>query len=159
LLFDVRDGVATVTLNRPAVLNALTAAMVTGLTTALRDWAGDERVRTIVLAGAGERGLCAGGDVRLLYEQAARCPAAALRFWREEYDLIALIARLPTPYVALMNGVVMGGGVGISAHGRHRVVNETSRVAMPEVGIGFTPTSAGPGCSPMPPANWVRISH
>jgi enoyl-CoA hydratase len=143
VLLGVRDGVATMTLNRPRALNALTRDMVRAMARALAGWARDPAVRTIVLTGAGERGLCAGGDVRLLFEQAARCPAGARAFWRDEYRLIASIARLPVPYVALMGGIVMGGGVGLSAHGRHRVVCETSRVALPEVGLGFPPDVGG----------------
>jgi enoyl-CoA hydratase len=143
VLLDVRDGVATITLNRPRALNALTRDMVAVMARALAAWRRDPAIATIVLAGAGERGLCAGGDVRLLFEQAASRPADALAFWRDEYRLIASVARLRRPYVALMHGIVMGGGVGLSAHGRHRVVCETSRVAMPEVGIGFPPDVGG----------------
>jgi enoyl-CoA hydratase len=145
VLFDVRDGVATVTLSRPDALNALTSGMIAAMTATLAGWAREAGIRAVVLAGAGQRGLCAGGDVRLLFEQAADAGrhAEAREFWRAEYQLIALIARLPVPYVALMHGIVMGGGIGISAHGRHRVVTETSRLAMPEVSIGFIPDVGG----------------
>jgi enoyl-CoA hydratase len=143
VLFDVRDGVATVTLNRPSSLNALTREMISEISGMLARWAEDPAVQVIVITGAGERGLCAGGDVRHLFEQAVTRPAAAREFWRTEYSLVAFIAGLSVPFVALMNGIVMGGGLGVSAHGRYRVVTETSRVAMPEVAIGFTPDVGG----------------
>jgi enoyl-CoA hydratase/carnithine racemase len=144
VLFDVRDGVAAITLNRPGALNALTSGMVAAMTGTLAGWAMDPGIKAVVLAGAGQRGLCAGGDVRLLFEQATTGRHAEAReFWRAEYLLIAFVARLRVPYVALMHGIVMGGGIGISAHGRHRVVTETSRLALPEVGIGFTPDVGG----------------
>ncbi|CAM5650757.1 putative enoyl-CoA hydratase [Streptomyces avidinii] len=136
-----------VTLNRPEALNALTHAMVLGIDGALTAWEDDPAVETVVLAGAGERGLCAGGDIRAIYEDAragaASGPRASADFWRDEYRLNARIARYPKTYVALMDGIVMGGGVGVSAHGRVRIVTERSKVAMPETGIGFVPDVGG----------------
>jgi enoyl-CoA hydratase/carnithine racemase len=128
-----------ITLNRPKALNALTLDMAVAMTAFLRSWATDPGVGTVLLDGAGERGLCAGGDIRALYD-AARCgnPLPA-QFWSTEYHLNVLIARYPKPVIAVMDGVVMGGGVGISAHASHRVVTERSAVALPEVGIGFFP--------------------
>ena len=107
---------------------------------ALDAWAGDPAVTRIVVTGAGERAFCAGGDIRHLYDlgQAGR-HEEALRFWREEYALNVRIKRYPKPYVALIDGIVMGGGVGISLHGSHRVAGERYLFAMPEVGIGFFP--------------------
>jgi enoyl-CoA hydratase len=109
----------------------------------LRDWEYDDGVRAVVLAGASERGLCAGGDVVAIYHSARADGIEARRFWRDEYLLNAYIARYPKPYVALMDGIVMGGGVGVAAHARIRVVTDRSKIAMPEVGIGFVPDVGG----------------
>ncbi|MFJ3434419.1 enoyl-CoA hydratase/isomerase family protein [Streptomyces cyaneofuscatus] len=136
-----RTGVLT--LNRPKALNALTHAMVETLAVALDRWEHDPEVATVVITGAGERGLCAGGDIRSIYEDARVGGKASAAFWRDEYRLNARIARYPKPYVAVMDGIVMGGGVGISAHGSVRIVTERSKVAMPETGIGFVPDVGG----------------
>jgi enoyl-CoA hydratase len=129
-----------ITLNRPQALNALTLGMVRGMRRALDAWADDPAVTRVVVVGAGEKAFCAGGDIRRLYElgKAGR-QAEALTFWREEYELNILIKRYPKPYVALIDGIVMGGGVGVSLHGSHRVAGERYLFAMPEVGIGFFP--------------------
>ncbi|MFD5764759.1 enoyl-CoA hydratase/isomerase family protein [Streptomyces sp. NPDC127049] len=132
-----------VTLNRPKALNALTHPMVLRIEEALTAWADDPRVEVVVIDGAGDRGLCAGGDIRAIHEDARTGGTASADFWRDEYRLNALIARYPKPYVALMDGIVMGGGVGVSAHGSVRIVTERSRVAMPETGIGFVPDVGG----------------
>ncbi|WP_137991408.1 enoyl-CoA hydratase/isomerase family protein [Streptomyces vilmorinianum] len=131
------------TLNRPRAINALTHAMVRRIDEALTAWEGDPAVETVVIEGAGERGLCAGGDIRAIHDDARAGGTASVDFWRDEYRLNARIARFPKPYVALMDGIVMGGGVGVSAHGSVRVVTERSRVAMPETGIGFVPDVGG----------------
>ncbi|MFI9387482.1 enoyl-CoA hydratase/isomerase family protein [Kutzneria sp. NPDC052558] len=141
--FLVRSGIGRITLNRPKALNALTHAMVKAISAQLDRWRDDPAVRAVVIEGAGERGLCAGGDIRSIYEDAKAGGAESLTFWADEYRLNAQIARYPKPYVAIMDGLVMGGGVGVSAHGSHRVVTERSRVAMPEVGIGFIPDVGG----------------
>lgn len=132
------------TLNRPAALNALNHPMVRRIDRALTDWERDPAVGTVVVSGAGERGLCAGGDIRAIHRDLSTGggPETAA-FWRDEYLLNARIARYPKPYVALMDGIVMGGGIGISAHGSVRVVTERSRLAMPETGIGFVPDVGG----------------
>ncbi|MBC3986560.1 enoyl-CoA hydratase/isomerase family protein [Streptomyces sp. AC536] len=143
VLTRVRGRSATLTLNRPKALNSLSHAMVRALDAALTAWEHDDAVRTVVIEGAGERGLCAGGDIRAIYEDARAGGTASRAFWRDEYVLNAHIARYPKPYVALMDGIVMGGGVGVSAHGGVRVVTERSTVAMPEVGIGFVPDVGG----------------
>jgi enoyl-CoA hydratase len=127
------------TLNRPKALNALTLDMAMTMTTYLRAWAGDEAVGAVLIDGAGERGLCAGGDLRALYDAAKAKDSLPEKFWATEYHLDVLIARYPKPVVAIMDGVVMGGGVGISAHAAHRVVTERSSIAMPEVSIGYFP--------------------
>ncbi|MFK0145560.1 enoyl-CoA hydratase/isomerase family protein [Streptomyces griseus] len=136
-----RTGV--VTLNRPKALNALTRTMVETIAAALDRWEHDHGVATVVITGAGERGLCAGGDIRSIHEDAKAGGKASAAFWRDEYRLNARIARYPKPYVAVMDGIVMGGGVGVSAHGSVRIVTERSGVAMPETGIGFVPDVGG----------------
>ncbi|MFC8511144.1 enoyl-CoA hydratase/isomerase family protein [Streptomyces sp. NPDC057131] len=131
------------TLNRPRAINALTHAMVRTLDAALTAWEHDPAVETVVIRGAGERGLCAGGDIRAIHDDARAGGTATVAFWRDEYRLNARIARYPKPYVAFMDGIVMGGGVGVSAHGSVRIVTERSRIAMPETGIGFVPDVGG----------------
>ncbi|BBX95337.1 3-hydroxyisobutyryl-CoA hydrolase [Mycobacterium lacus] len=131
------------TLNRPKAINSLTQTMVDRLSTILDRWERDDGVHTVVLSGAGERGLCAGGDVVAVYHSARKDGVDARRFWRAEYQLNGQIGRFAKPYVALMDGIVMGGGVGVSAHGNTRVVTDTAKVAMPEVGIGFIPDVGG----------------
>jgi enoyl-CoA hydratase len=140
-----RDGaLGRITLNRPAAINALTLDMVRLIDAALDGFERDAAVRCVLLDGAGERGLCAGGDIVALHDAAkAGEPALPQAFWREEYRLNARIARFPKPFVAIMDGVVMGGGVGLSAHASHRVATERLTIAMPEVGIGFAPDVGG----------------
>ncbi|NUL01929.1 enoyl-CoA hydratase/isomerase family protein [Streptomyces lunaelactis] len=132
-----------ITLNRPQALNALTHAMVRRIDTALAAWERDDAVSVVVVSGAGERGLCAGGDIRAIHADARAGGRESAAFWRDEYRLNARIARYSKPYVALMDGIVMGGGVGVSAHGDVRIVTERSNLAMPETGIGFVPDVGG----------------
>jgi len=129
-----------ITLNRPQALNAITLDMADTMTALLRAWADDPAVGAILLDGAGGRAFAAGGDIRALYD-AAKSGDKKLpeKFWATEYRLDVLIARYPKPVIALMDGVVMGGGVGLSAHASHRIVTERSSVAMPEVAIGYFP--------------------
>lgn len=144
VLFHTAGRAAHITLNRPKALNALDHEMVRRIDAALTAWERDPAVRTVVLTGAGERGLCAGGDIRAIHDDARDGDGtASAAFWRDEYRLNARIAHYPKPYVALMDGIVMGGGVGLSAHGGVRVVTERSQVAMPETGIGFVPDVGG----------------
>lgn len=143
ILARVDGGVGFLTLNRPKALNSLTHTMVAALDTTLTAWSDDDTVRAVVVHGAGERGLCAGGDVVAIYHSAKAGGADARQFWFDEYRLNARIGRYPKPYVAYMDGIVMGGGVGVSAHGNVRVVTDTSKIAMPEVGIGFIPDVGG----------------
>lgn len=143
VLTEVEGSVGLITLNRPKAINSLNQQMVDALTAVLTDWADDDAVRAVVLSGAGERGLCAGGDVVSIYHSARKDGVEARRFWRDEYLLNAQIAEFAKPYVALMDGIVMGGGVGVSAHANTRVVTDTSKIAMPEVGIGFIPDVGG----------------
>ncbi|MFC8127401.1 enoyl-CoA hydratase/isomerase family protein [Streptomyces sp. NPDC057302] len=143
VLLRTEGHAAHLTLNRPQALNALTHAMVRRVDDALTAWESDPAVHTVIIQGAGGRGLCAGGDIRSIYEDARAGTTASADFWRDEYRLNARIARYPKPYVALMDGIVMGGGVGVSAHGDVRIVTERSRIAMPETGIGFVPDVGG----------------
>ena len=133
-----------VTLNRPKALNAITHEMVHALSVQLDLWAHDDAVTRVIVTANGDRAFCAGGDIRALYElgKAGR-QEEALRFFREEYVLNAKIKRYRKPYISLIDGIVMGGGVGISIHGSHRVAGERFALAMPEVGIGFFPDVGG----------------
>jgi enoyl-CoA hydratase len=139
-----REGaVGVIRLNRPKAINAMTLEMSLGIDAALDQFEADSTVALVLLEGAGERGLCAGGDIRGLYESSRAGGDLGKVFWRQEYIMNARIAKFPKPYVAFMDGLVMGGGVGISAHGSHRVVTERTRLAMPEVGLGFFPDVGG----------------
>jgi enoyl-CoA hydratase len=143
VLARVEDGVGLVTLNRPKAINSLNQTMVTALSAILTDWARDDGVRAVVLDGAGDRGLCAGGDVVAIYHSARADGSAARKFWYDEYLLNAQIGRFPKPYISLMDGIVMGGGVGVGAHANVRLVTDKTKMAMPEVGIGFIPDVGG----------------
>ncbi|MCW2649956.1 MAG: echA9 [Mycobacterium sp.] len=139
----IDGGVGFLTLNRPKSINSLTHPMVTTMRRLLSEWEHDDDVRAVVLSGAGERGLCAGGDVVAIYHSARSDGVEARRFWRDEYLLNGYIGSYPKPYVSLMDGIVMGGGVGVGAHANTRVVTDTSKIGMPEVGIGFVPDVGG----------------
>lgn len=139
-----REGRAgRITMNRPKALNALTYAMVGRIWNALVAWRDDPAVELVLLDGAGDRALCAGGDVRSLYDSRTQGSGFARAFWRDEYRLNALIGHYPKPYVAIQDGIVMGGGIGLSGHAAHRIVTERSRLAMPETGIGLIPDVGG----------------
>jgi enoyl-CoA hydratase len=130
-------------LNRPKAINAVTLEMFRDVDKALDQFEADPAVAVILLEGAGERGLCAGGDIRALWESSKVRGDLGKILWREEYILNARIAKFPKPYVAFMDGIVMGGGVGLSAHSSHRVATERTKLAMPEVGLGFFPDVGG----------------
>ncbi len=131
-------------LNRPRALNALTHNMVKLIHAALDEWADDDTVQTVLLTGSGDRALCAGGDIVSLYKDAKDGDGrASAAFWADEYRLNARIASYPKPYVAFMDGVVLGGGIGLSAHASHRIVTERSSLGLPETGIGFIPDVGG----------------
>jgi enoyl-CoA hydratase len=144
VLFSVQAGIGRITLNRPKALNALTHDMIRAIDAQLVEWANDASVSLVLLDGTGERGLCAGGDIRALYEdaKAGRLQGPA-DFFRDEYRLNARIARYAKPFVVFMDGIVMGGGIGLASHAAHRVVTPRSMLAMPEVGIGFIPDVGG----------------
>ncbi|MGH3958286.1 enoyl-CoA hydratase/isomerase family protein [Mycobacterium sp.] len=143
ILSRVDNGIGFVTLNRPKAINSLNQNMVNVLSAVLTEWERDDAVRAVVLSGAGDRGLCAGGDVVAIYHSARADGVAARRFWYDEYLLNAQIGRFGKPYVSLMDGIVMGGGVGVGSHANIRVVTDTTKMAMPEVGIGFIPDVGG----------------
>jgi enoyl-CoA hydratase len=135
-----REGsLGRIRLNRPKALNSLTLAMIRALAETLGAYEGDPDIAMVAIDGAGERGFCAGGDIRAIHDSGKAGGEAAKIFFREEYALNARIAAYQKPYVALMDGITMGGGVGLSAHGGHRLVTERTRLAMPETGIGFFP--------------------
>ena len=143
-----RGHLGHLVLNRPKSINALTHSMVITIAAALEKWESDDSVATVLISGAGDRGLCAGGDIIAIYTDAIGTDekvggAASASFWADEYALNAHIARYSKPYVAFMDGVVLGGGVGVSAHGSFRVVTERTRLGMPETGIGFVPDVGG----------------
>ncbi|WLQ38658.1 enoyl-CoA hydratase/isomerase family protein [Streptomyces laculatispora] len=143
VLLHTEGRIRHITLNRPRALNALNHSMVQRMTEALDAAEQADAIAAVLLTGAGERGLCAGGDIRAIRDDALAGGGTARDFWRDEYRLNARIARFPKPYVAIMDGIVMGGGVGVSAHGSIRIVTERSRIAMPETGIGFVPDVGG----------------
>jgi len=136
-------------LNRPKALNALNHGMVLAIDQALDQFSADPGIAAVLLTGEGERGLCAGGDLRGLYE--SRGNAFAEAFWRDEYRLDARIADYEKPFVAVMDGITMGGGVGLAGHAAHRIVTERSRIAMPETGIGYLPDVGGTWLLPRAP--------
>jgi enoyl-CoA hydratase len=139
VIVERRGSAGIVRLNRQKALNSLTLQMVRVIAAALEAFAADSGVASIVVLGEGERGFCAGGDIRAIYRSGKEGTDEAAAFWREEFRLNYAIATYPKPYVALMDGITMGGGVGLSAHGSHRVVTERTRLAMPETGIGYFP--------------------
>jgi enoyl-CoA hydratase len=130
-------------LNRPKAINAVTLEMFHDIDKALDAFEADPAIAVIVLEGAGERGLCAGGDIRSLWESSKVKGDLGKILWRDEYILNARIKKFPKPYVAFMDGIVMGGGVGLSAHSAHRIVTDKTKLAMPEVGLGFFPDVGG----------------
>ena len=162
VLVRVLGACGRITLNRPRAMNALTLDMVDTMHAALMEWAGDPAVQFIVLDGAGERGLSAGGDIRAVYNAATTDRwDLAIDFFRREYRLNYLISRYPKPYVALMDRLVMGGGIGVSAHASHRVVTERSELAMPETAIGFVPDVGGThllGTAPEELGTWLGLT-
>jgi enoyl-CoA hydratase len=140
ILIEQRGALGLVTLNRPQALNALNDAMVDGLRAALDSWRQDDAVRHVLIRGTGGKAFSAGGDIRLMHDLGkAGKHDVALDFWAREYRLNSVIKHYPKPYIALVDGIVMGGGVGVSLHGSHRLAGPNFLFAMPEVGIGFFP--------------------
>ncbi|WP_307359256.1 enoyl-CoA hydratase/isomerase family protein [Microbacterium murale] len=144
VLVRTEGSLGRLTLNRPKAINALDLDMIRQLTAALDRWRDDTDIDIVLIDGAGERGLCAGGDVRGLYEQIAGGRYEGVSdFFREEYALNLMIAQYPKTVVAFADGITMGGGIGLAGHAAIRVVTERSRLAMPETRIGFTPDVGG----------------
>lgn len=145
VLFSVENGVGNITLNRPQSLNALSYDMIAPIVSHLQQWAVDDEVNYVVISGTGERAFCAGGDVKAVFEdgrnkRSGKSDGALLSsFFYDEYRLNALIADFPKPFLAIAQGYVMGGGVGLSLHGNYRVVTDNTVMAMPETGIGLFP--------------------
>lgn len=144
IILEQNGGCGLITLDRPSSLNALTLDMIGAIAAALETYAADASIKTVAIRSTSARAFCAGGDIKALYElgRAGRHDAQ-MAFFAAEYRLIQLIHRYPKPYVALMEGIAMGGGAGISLHGAHRVAGEHLAFAMPEVGIGFFPDVGG----------------
>jgi enoyl-CoA hydratase len=143
ILFERHGALAEATLNRPEALNALTLGMIRQLGPRLRDWAEDPSVAAVLIKGAGNRAFCAGGDLRAFWDSRHGDRRMAGDFFRDEYRLNRQIFNFPKPYIAVIDGIVMGGGVGVSVHGSHRVATERTRFAMPETGIGLFPDVGG----------------
>lgn len=140
----IEGKIGRITLNRPKALNALSYEMALDIERALDEWANDDRVALILIDAVGDKAFCAGGDIQEMYDTAsAGNYEYGRKFWRDEYRMNAKLANFPKPYIALMQGFTMGGGVGVSCHGSHRVVCENSQIAMPECGIGLVPDVGG----------------
>ncbi|MGV2067732.1 enoyl-CoA hydratase/isomerase family protein [Agrobacterium sp. 22-226-1] len=161
VIVEKRGGAGVIRLNRPKAINSLTLPMVRDLFQALQRFEEDAGVSCVVLTGEGDRGLCAGGDVRIIHDLGKAGDPQVLDFWREEFPLNYRIARFGKPYIALMDGIIMGGGVGISAHGSHRIVTERTKLAMPETGIGYFPDVGGSWLLPRAPGEcgtWLGLT-
>ncbi|MGX1305968.1 enoyl-CoA hydratase [Amorphus suaedae] len=143
VVFERHGHTGLVILNRPKALNALTHEMVRAMYATLNEWANDPLLRQVIVTAAGDRAFCAGGDIRYIWGTGRERHAEAVSFFRDEYRLNVLIKRFPKPYIALIDGICMGGGVGVSVHGSHRVATERTVFAMPETGIGFFPDVGG----------------
>lgn len=143
VIIETTGALGRIRLNRPKAINALTLDMIRRIVTALEQFAADAAVGLVLITGEGERGLCAGGDIRALYDHGRDKSNPGEVFFRDEYRMNAQIATYKKPYIAVMDGITMGGGVGISAHGALRIVTERTRMAMPETGIGFFPDVGG----------------
>jgi enoyl-CoA hydratase len=144
VLVERRGHLGVLTLDRPRAINALVPEMVHLMQEALDRWATDDDVAAVLVSGSGDRGLCAGGDLQSMYRDARDGTPGSIDFWRDEYHLDHTLATYPKPVVVLMDGIVLGGGIGISAHASHRVVTERTSVGMPETRIGFVPDVGGP---------------
>ena len=144
-IFIRKSGyIGHITLNRPDVLNSLTYSMILSIEKALIEWETDENIALIIIDAEGDRAFCAGGDIQILYENGFKKNFAyGKKFWADEYRLNERISNYKKPFVAFMQGFTMGGGVGVSCHGSHRIVGETSKIAMPECSIGLVPDVGG----------------
>jgi len=161
ILFDVKGAAGIVTLNRPKALNAFTLAMMHGLHPKLIEWADDPAIERVIVKAVGDRAFCAGGDIRALYDWGTSGDPMAVDFYNQEYKLNTFIKEYPKPYIAFMDGITMGGGVGLSVHGSHRVATEKLMFAMPETGIGLFPDVGGTYFLPRTPGEtgmWLSLT-
>ena len=142
--FRINGKAGRITLQRPKALNAMTYKMCLAIENTLVEWKQEPKVELIIIDAQGDKAFCSGGDISDLYEEGSKKNYNyGKKFWDDEYRLNALIAKYPKPYIAFMQGFTMGGGVGISCHGSHRIVCETSKIAMPECSIGLIPDVGG----------------
>ncbi|KQR97458.1 enoyl-CoA hydratase [Williamsia sp. Leaf354] len=159
---SVANGVGEIVLDRPKALNALDQTMIDDMTDVLRRWADDDTVETVLVTSGSERAFCAGGDIRAIRDNALSGDAAAItKYFGSEYELDQLIAEYPKPYITLIDGAAMGGGLGISVHGEIRVVTEKALMAMPETAIGFFPDIGATYFLPRLPAGvgmWLGLT-
>ena len=137
------NGVGRIELNKPKLINALSQEMVGAIDDALQNWRDDDAIKAVIVTGRGERGLCAGGDIKAVYNDIVAGSDENARFWNREYNMNHAISTFPKPYIVMMNGITMGGGVGISGHGSHRIVTDSTKIGMPETGIGLFPDVGG----------------
>ncbi|MGD1934471.1 MAG: enoyl-CoA hydratase/isomerase family protein [Candidatus Phaeomarinobacter sp.] len=161
ILFEVKGAAGVITLNRPKALNAFTLNMMHALHPQLIAWADDPRVERVIVKAAGDRAFCAGGDIRALYDWGTSDDPMAVDFYNQEYKLNTFIKEYPKPYIAFMDGITMGGGVGLSVHGSHRVATEKTTFAMPETGIGLFPDVGGTFFLPRTPGQtgmWLSLT-
>lgn len=161
IIARIEGSLGRITLNRPNALNALTEEMCVAITEALLAWRDDDAVKAVLVDGEGDRAFCAGGDVIMLHDSGKAKDDRAENFWRVEYALNELIHTYPKPYIALIDGIVMGGGVGLSVHGQYRVAGDTTLFAMPETGIGYFPDVGGTYFLPrlgMAVGNWLGLT-
>lgn len=161
IISRVIGNLGHITLNRPKALNALTLDMVREVTRLMVAWEADDNIGAVIVDGAGERAFCAGGDVILLHDSGKAGDSRAEQFWREEYILNEYISRYAKPYICLIDGFVMGGGVGLSVHGRLRIAGDNTLFAMPETGIGYFPDVGGTYFLPRLPdhaGNWLGLT-
>jgi len=143
VLFEEENGLGLISLNRPRALNALTTHMCAMMDEKLTEWAADDKIKAVVIRGMGDKAFCAGGDVKSLAQNGPEKPEAAKEFFATEYAMNGRIFHFPKPYIALIDGICMGGGVGVSVHGSHRIVTERTLFAMPESMIGLVPDVGG----------------
>ncbi len=161
ILFERRGALGLVTLNRPRQLNALTHGMAVALGAQLTRWRDDDAVAAVAIRGAGDRAFCAGGDIRAIWEMGIARGLEAAAFYADEYRVNHMIRTYPKPYVALMDGVTMGGGAGVSVHGSHRLAGPRTLFAMPETGIGLFPDVGGTHFLPRLPGEtgmWMGLT-
>src|SRR3990167_3046442 len=143
VLFHEKQHLGEIILNRPEAYNALNHEMILAITKQLQAWAQAKSIQAVLIHTTHEKAFCAGGDIKEIYKQGKTDLTSAIQFFADEYALNALIAHYPKPYIALLNGLTMGGGVGISVYASHRVSTERYLFAMPETGIGFFPDVGG----------------